>query len=390
MIFPADDQLLEQPRPTPLYAACASFSEANVWTSVNGFAAARIFSSIKAEYDAARNGAAIADFGPLSRYAVRGPDAAVFLSRVASVPAGTLTSSESARGLMLDDDGHVLDLVEISRLSDDLFLMTTSSSQARRLQLAARGLDAVVENISRSVAAIAVLGPGAYEALAAAGLKTSGENSASSTVLRGVETAARPLQFGAVAGAELIFPADEALTVWERLLRRGKVTPIGLDAMEILRIESGAPRPGADFLVGPNTDQHKRSSPVAIGLPHLAPLDSGWFNGRRALRYGARKSETVLVVIAVDADVCQAGAAVRSGNKDIGRITSWAWSPSLKRAIAFASVPAGAAGKVDGWTVQAGPDGQAAASLMKTAEGALAAAFLADQHSSTESASIVR
>ncbi len=200
MIFPVDDIIAERPAPTPLYAATASVSTANLWTSINGFAAARVFDSVEAEYRAAKESAVIADFGPLSRYAVRGENAAVLLSRVATAPALSLSPGESARGLILDDDGGVIDLAEVSRLAVELFLLTTPSPQPRALQLAARGLDVHIEDISRTVAAIGVLGANANAALSASGLKIPGDHVAASAVLRGVETAARPMQFGALPG----------------------------------------------------------------------------------------------------------------------------------------------------------------------------------------------
>ncbi len=375
MIFPVDDLLADRPKPTPLYAAAASVSEANIWTSINGFAAARVFDNVETEYRAAKDGAVIADFGPLSRYAVRGESAAALLTRVATAPAFTLSPGESARGLMLDDAGGVLDLAEISRLTDDLFLMTTPSPQPRALQLAARGLNVQVENISRAVAAIGVLGAGANEALAAAGLKIPGDHVAASAVLRGVETAARPVQFGALPGAELIFPADDALTVWERLMRRASVRPIGLDAMEVLRIESGAPRPGSDFVTRPPRSGARRMLPVEIGLPHLAPLDSGWFNGRRSLRYQSAAPEHFLVALAIDGDRVLPGAAVYCGGKPAGRITSCAWSPAVRRAIGFASITAASIGKRGEIAVSDHLGDLRGARLLDTAESRLAAAF---------------
>lgn len=379
MIFPIDDRLAERPAPTPLYAATASVSTANVWTSVNGFAAARVFESVDAEYHAAKEGAVIADFGPLSRYALRGRNAAAFLSRVATAPALSLSAGESARGLLLDDDGGVIDLAEVSRLADDLYLMTTPSPQPRVLQLAARGLDLQIEDISRTVAAIGVLGVNAQSALSASGLKIPGDHVAASAVLRGVETAARPIQFGALPGAELIFPAEDALTVWERLMRRSSITPIGLDAMEILRIESGAPRPGADFVTRTPRPGARRPLPAEIGLPHLAPLDGGWFNGRRALRFAEPAKGEYLVTIAVDADHILPGASVNAGAKASGRITSAAWSPTARRVIAFAALPAATHGKVNDIYVVDDAGEARPARLLETAESRLAAAFEAAQ-----------
>jgi len=375
MIFPVDDVLAERPAPTPLYAATASASEANLWTSINGFAAARVYESVESEYRAAKDGAVISDFGPLSRYAVRGANAAVLLSRAATAPALSLSPGESARGLILDDEGGVMDLAEVSRLGDDLFLLTTPSPQPRALQLAMRGLDVQVEDISRSIAAVGVLGANANAALSASGLKIPGDHVAASAVLRGVETAARPVQFGALPGAELVFPAEDALTVWERLMRRSHVHPIGLDALEVLRIESGAPRPGADFPTRTPRRDRRRYLPAEIGLPHLAPLDSGWFNGRRALRFASPAPGPFLVTLAIDADAVRVGAAVKTGAKTDGWITSAVWSPAARRVLAFAAVPAEVQEKLNKISVLDISGEPCPARILETAESRLAASF---------------
>ncbi len=116
-------------------------------------------------------------------------------------------------------------------------------------------------------------------------------------------------------------------------MRRSHVKPIGLDAMEVLRIESGAPRPGADFATRAPRGGSRRPLPVEIGLPHLAPLDAGWFNGRRALRFAAPAPAHYLATLAVDADHVLSGASVNVGGKVDGRITSAVWSPAVRRVI---------------------------------------------------------
>ena len=385
MIFPAEDRVVETPRATPLYGAAASVSDANLWTSVNGWSAPRIFSSVEAEYKAAKSSAAIADLGPLARYAIRGPDAPHLLSRIATAPASRLKVGDSARGLILTDDGGVVDLAEVSRLSDDLYLLTSPEAHPRRLQLAARGLDAVAEHIADDVAALGVFGPGAGEALAAAGLKAPRSDVAAASTVRGVETATRPIQFGALAGIELIFPKDEALTVWERLQRRAGLCPIGLDALEVLRIEAGVPRPGADFISAERAAPEEVRTPSEIGLAHLAPLDRGWFNGRRGLRYEAPAPTRRLVTLSIDDENVAAGADVFLEEKNSGRLTSAAYSPAMKRVVAFADIFRITHGKTVDISVAAARSARAGATFLKTTESILAAAFLDAQLAATES-----
>ena len=375
MIFPGEDAVIGAPRATALFSAAASVSEANIWTSVNGWSAARVYTAVEKEYEAAKKDAVVADLGPIARYAVRGPDAGAFLTRVTTAPAGRLEPGESARGLILNDRGEVIDLAEVSRLTPGLFLLTTPRAHARRLQLAARGLNAVAEDIAGEVAVIGVFGPKAYEALSAAGMKTPGEAVAVSAMVRGVETAARPVQFSALPGFELIFPREEALTVWERLVRRSGAGAIGLDAFEILRLESGAPRPGVDFIAADRAHDGEARFPAELGLAHLAPLDRGWFNGRRALRQRRAPSERRLVTLLIDDERSAPGASVFAGGKAVGRVTSWVWSPVIKRVVAFADLAGAEGAKSYEVAAPAPSDRRVPARLHETAESALESAF---------------
>lgn len=378
MIFAADDLDIEEPKPTALFAASASAASANSWTSVNGWSVARAYSTIAEEYAAAQSGAVVADVGSIARYTARGAGAAEFLARVTTAPVAGLAPGESARGLMLDADGSVVDLVEVARLAPDLYMLVASKRHARRLQLARRGVDAQIDDITGRIAALAIIGPESRDVASAAGIDVSSETYAAQTRVRGVETSARPIHFGALAGIELIYPYEEALTLWERLRRARAPKPAGLDALEILRIEGGAPRPGVDFT--PADDARRegtRRRPREIGLPHLAPHDRAWFNGRRALRVAA-KSARALVVIAVDADRAAPGAAVfgRKGAA-VGRITSAAFSPRLKRMVAFADLSVDALDQPLEIAMAGEGEPRAAVQLFETPESRLAKAYRA-------------
>lgn len=376
MIFPADDPVTDDPRPTALYAAAASAASANSWTSVNGFAVARAYTSVLEEYEAALDGACVADVGAVTRYTARGRGAAGLIARATTAPVETLAIGESARGLMLDADGYAVDKIEAAKLGPDLYLLSTSRPHARRLQLAARGFEAEVDDITGQIAALAILGPEARDIAAAAGLDAESDMLARQGRVRGVETSARPIHFGALAGIEVIYPYDEALTVWERLRRARAPKPIGLDALEIFRIEGGAPRPGLDFVSADDAaNESDKRLPDEIGLAHLAPANRAWFNGRRAL-VGAVRAGRALAVLALDAGEAEPGAAVYGKKGQVGRLTSTAYSPRLKRAIAFADLAVEAFGKPLE-VAQPGGEKRAAAAFYETPEGKLAQAFRA-------------
>ncbi|MEM9705089.1 MAG: glycine cleavage T C-terminal barrel domain-containing protein [Pseudomonadota bacterium] len=386
MIFPGIDETARDPRPTALYVATAEASIANSWTIINGWTAPLVYSDIDEEYHALLTDAALVDFGPLCRYIIRGPMASNFLSRITTAPLDYIDIGESARGLIVSAGGGVVDMVDVSRLGEEMYLLTTSRPHARRLQLANRGVDATVEDITGSIAALAIIGPKARESAAKAGLAIGGEDLAAQLTVRGVETSARPIHYGAQSGIEILYPYDEALTVWERVRRASKIGPAGVAALDALRIESGSPQPGADFVSADDAAEPAQvRSPEALGLAHLAPVNRAWFNGRRALSVSRKPESRVLHVLALDAEHIQAGAPVVRGGSVVGRVTSAAFSPRLKRAIAFADLDAGALGKP--LRVEAKDGALHAATLFATPEQALAAAFKKSLENSTDLAS---
>ena len=382
MIFSAAADFSGEPRATPLYAASASLSAANSWTSVNGWAAARVYTSVEEEYAEASQNAALVDLGPFCRYTVRGERAAELLARLTTTPVAELGVGESARGLILDGAGAVVDFAELARLGGDLYLLTTTAPADRRLQIAARGFDVSLANVARDVAALGVVGPRARDAASAAGFDVQGADLAAQGRVRGVELAVRPINFGAAPGLEIVYPADEALTLWERLRRAGKLTAAGLDALEILRIEGGTPRAGVDFISADKAGAGEAKTPAEIGLPHLAPGNRAWFNGRRAM-LAAPAPQRVLAVLAADADAVPAGAPVFVKGASAGRVTSAAFSPALRRALCFAELPVLALGEPLEIGVSASGE-RVGAMVRETAESRLAGAFRNSQKAATD------
>lgn len=341
--FAAEDSNNHSPKPTPLYAALAAASEANAWCIINGYAVVKAIASAHEDYATATQEAALVDLGSMARYSISGPDAALAIGRLTTLQCKRIAIGESDAGLMLNDVGGVIDLCDVSRLSDDMFILVTPMAHGRWISLGMRGFDVHVADISDDVGAIGLIGPNAEAAFTKTIGRKLSQAPGVSKIVRGVETAFRKIRIGDVGGYELVFPKDEALTIWERFVRRAGAVAIGLEAMELLRIEAGLPRTGVDFECA-NRAGHAYRYPSALGLAHLAPLDRKGFNGRSNLR-DADISDHRLVTLAIDADGIAAGAQVRSGSTVLGHITSSAWSPSQKRVIAFSELDGKALGR---------------------------------------------
>jgi aminomethyltransferase len=132
-------------------------------------------------------------------------------------------------------------------------------------------------------------------------------------------------------GFEFMVAADQAVTLWEELLGRG-AKPCGLGARDTLRLEAAMPLYGHEL--------NEETDPLQAGLGWAVKLGKGDFIGRDALM--RRQNDAALrhrVGLGLEGKrIAREGAAVLSGGKEVGRVTSGTFSPTLDRAIAMAYV----------------------------------------------------
>jgi aminomethyltransferase len=139
-------------------------------------------------------------------------------------------------------------------------------------------------------------------------------------------------------------PAD-ALQVWDAIFGvQGQydVVAMGLDALEMVRIEAGFIMPGFDFNTAESTVRNGYDrSPYEVGLGWVVDLDKGHFTGRKALL--AEKSKPIkrrLTKLVVDGNKPVGEAFIYAGKngKQTGEIKCTIWSPVLKANLALADI----------------------------------------------------
>jgi aminomethyltransferase len=145
-------------------------------------------------------------------------------------------------------------------------------------------------------------------------------------------------------GYELWIDPDHAEVLWDRLFEAGKhhgISPMGSDALEMLRIEAGFILAGVDFLPAQEAVRptHTRS-PFELGLDWLVDFKKPVFNGRRALMEEKEKgSRYLLVKLDIEGNKVASDSYVYSKDrKVVGHVTSAMWSPSAKASIALATL----------------------------------------------------
>jgi aminomethyltransferase len=140
----------------------------------------------------------------------------------------------------------------------------------------------------------------------------------------------------------------DALAVWDELMAVGRtrgLRAIGSQALNLARIEAGFLLPNVDFVNAEHTIRLGRErSPLELGLGWLVDLDKPHFTGRRALLAEQRRG---LARLLVGLDVAGNKPAHNAllyadarGTREVGSVTSAAWSPTCKRNIALAIVAA--------------------------------------------------
>lgn len=305
-----------------------------------------------------RKAVGIVDVCSLGKIAVQGPDAAELLDRVYTNAFKSLKVGRLRYGVMLRDDGFVLDDGTTARLSETEFVMSTTTANAAKvlsnlehlLQTAWRSLRVQVTSVSDQWAAIALAGPRSRALLQ----KTCG----SSCDLSHGALPNMALTYGEIAGApvrvhrmsysgelayELYVPAGFGQRVWEALMIAGAefdLLPYGTEAMGALRIEKG-------HVAGGELDG--RTTMKDLALERFAsskkPFVGSVLRKRPVLEDPARPSLVGLEVID-RATPIRSGSLLFSENGPVaghgeGHVTSTTFSAALETHIGLALLARG-------------------------------------------------
>ena len=237
-------------------AASATFVPTGLWLRPLVYSRRSGWEAVLSEARAVRRSVGITDVSTLGKIDVQGPDAARFLDFIYANSFSTLAVGRARYGIMLREDGMLLDDGTTSRLAPEHFLVTTTTANATatlehlefHLQAVWPRLDVLLTDVGDHWAQFAVAGPRSREVVAAvvAGLDLSNEAfpfmAASVATIAGVAGRVFRISFSGELAYELAVPAGQALAAWSAVLEAGKplgIAPYGLDALNTLRIEKG-------------------------------------------------------------------------------------------------------------------------------------------------------
>ncbi len=352
---------------TPFHPRTAELNQARRWRKWSGFFIAdSYFPAHDLEYHAIRFSAALFDVTPMCKYRITGPDAAKLVDRVITRRVDRIKPMRAIYTPWCDHDGRVLDDGTVALLADGSYFWTAAEPQHGWLEAAGEGLNVTIEDMTEKLCALSLQGPHARDVLSAAVGRDMSDLpffGRADVTIGGTAVGISRTGYSGDLGYELWMPFDEALPVWDALIKSGQdytLRVAGMEALDVARLEAGLIMAGVDYHSS-RTARHPSLaiSPYEIGMDRLVDLDKPAFIGKRALMNEVAEGgpATRLVGLELDLNVFEAAyldlgypiehplrawrhviPLTRKG-ETIGRATSGTFSPLLKRSIALGFLP---------------------------------------------------
>jgi folate-binding protein YgfZ len=273
---------------------------------------------LDAQYRQLREECGLLDRSARGKLAVRGAEAAEYLQGQLTNDVEGLALGEGCYAALLDRKGHIQGDMRVLRTAPEEVWIDTEPAALeavlRHLETYKIGRNVEVADLTAERAVISLIGPRSVEVAGTAALL---EHASEAANVGGVEC----LAIGTGDGIDLIARADDAERLREALLA-ADAAEVSPEAAEVLRIEAGTPRFGAEM--------SGEAMPAEAGIVEAAvDFEKGCYIGQEPvarLHYRGRPNRHLRgLVLSAPA---KPGTALRLGEKEVGRIGSACVSPA--------------------------------------------------------------
>jgi aminomethyltransferase len=359
--FNAETQL----KLSPFFDRTSKLNESQEWRRWSGYLSATNYElTHENEYFAIRTKAALLDITPLYKYLIEGPDAQRFLDRLVTRNINICKVGQVMYTPWCDEDGKVIDDGTVQRLSERKFRITSAEPNFEWLEHNSSGMNLTILDDSVTTAAVALQGPNSRDILNA--VSSDSLDSLKffwmmDTMFNNIPVSISRTGYTGDLGYEIWMDPNDALFIWDLLLEKGKpygITPTGLQALDIARIEAGLILLDVDYISSRHAIvESRKSSPYELGLGWAVKMKKKYFIGKQALeREVTRGPEWEFVGIEIQwtelenhyrnvglapglpSTAWRTSTPLYYNREQVGYATSGAWSPILKRYIALAHV----------------------------------------------------
>jgi len=303
-----------------------------------------------AEYLACRERVALLDLSVIRKFEIVGPDAVAFLQYVLTQNISRMAIGEIAHSAICLETGGMVDDGTIFRMGEQTFRWCCGAEYTgiwMREKAQEKGFKVSIRNASAQLDNLAVQGPNSRELLST--LIWTPDSQPSVATLKwfhfaigrlggaaGVPVMISRTGYTGELGYEVWCHPDDSEAVWDAVWQAGQrfqIAPMGLNALDILRIEAGLSMAGHEF-------DHS-TNPFEAGTGFSVPLNNKQENfiGREALSRQAPESRHRLVgMILQGGDPASHGDHVYHERFPVGIVTSATYSPFMGKQIAIVRV----------------------------------------------------
>ena len=303
-----------------------------------------------AEYWACREKAVITDLSPLRKFEVLGPDAETLLQATMTRNIRRLSVGQVVYTALCHDTGGMIDDATVYRLGQDNFRVVAGEEASgvwMREQAKARELRAWVKSSTDQLHNVAVQGPRSRDILKDVIWTPPAQPSIEElgwfrlTIGRighfdGIAVVVSRTGYTGELGYEVWCHPSDAPAVWDAIWEAGEphgLTPLGLEALDMVRIEAG--------LVFANNEFNDQIDPFEAGIGFTVPLKTKQedYIGRAALERRKANPQRKLVGLELAGEEpASNGDGIHIGRPQVGEVTSGMRSPILGKNIALARV----------------------------------------------------
>jgi tRNA-modifying protein YgfZ len=312
-----------------------------------GFQVPGRFGDATAEYDAARTAAVLVDQSPRGKIEVQGADAAKFLHNLTTNDVLQLRPGGGCEAFLTTTKAKIIAYLLIYRHAEPVepagFSLDVAPGTADKvIQYLDRYVISEQVELSNHTTAFAQMhlaGPRSVDVLE----QILGAGQAPKEPLRHTTARFQSAADGwvrrhnalGVPGYDLVCPAGQAAKLWQRLIQAG-ARPAGYEACEILRIEAGLPCEGAD--IDENT-----FAPEVGRIAETICYTKGCYLGQESIVMARDRGQVnrTLVGVRLAGGPVPHDSRLFAGDKEVGRVTSSAFSPRLGTAVGLAYVRRG-------------------------------------------------
>lgn len=288
-----------------------------------------------------RNDAGIIDLSYKGYLKIGGPDRASFLQGIITNDVGNIEPGNGIHAAILTIKGRVIaDFILLA--FGDAFVLETEASVSEKLRATLSRYkirEKVTIEQSREIGSIAVQGPKSPLLIERVTGKSLPELKTYNHIQIPIDQSWVTIRKQSITGETgyiLTTPQTALKEIWEKLLKFGiefNLQPVGYEASESLRIEAGLPRYGLDLT--------EENIPLEIEKEDMISFTKGCYVGQEVvarLKFLGQANKNLKGLLLTNAAIPAQNTRITQDQKEIGKITSTAFSPSLKQSIAIAYI----------------------------------------------------